>query len=548
MGWFSRDKETPPLAPLTPLATLASPMRQVLRVVDQLEQAVSRGLDSLKLGLREAMARAGILERVLTESAELMQQSRSLSESIEHKLISDTQDVRQRLAQGVSKSAQSLEKTRQATIGVIGTIELMAKQVNILAINAAIEAARSGVAGQGFAVIAAEIRHLATQSLQSAHQARDSLDFSRLQQEIEAQRDDSEHQLEALAQGISKALEDMRSVFHTIDVNLQQARSNNDVVAETMPVLSARLEVLEQRLHAAQDLGTAATQSMDEAQPEQQVWAIQACLAQQHLPDNEEQDLLASVLERGELRIAVEPSFVGLSFRLQRADPLRGLDVEYARAFAQSLGVRATFVEYNWDQCLGLPYHGRDFSEAPVDLVWSALPPLDIFKGLVFSTPYTEHPFVLARRKGDNRIQGLSSLQGRVLGCGYDPGAFEALETAGMRWETNRRATGGQVQLGSLIAYPDPSRIYDALADGAVDAFFVERPIFYWAATSPDSPWQGKLEIVPNGLIHDEVPYAVGMREGLASAAMLERLNAFLDAFRNTPQCRAIERKWQGVR
>jgi hypothetical protein len=64
------------------------------------------------------------------------------------------------------------EENMRQILNVADTINQIAMQINILAINAAIEAARAGDAGKGFAVVASEVRKLAERTTQAMNEIR----------------------------------------------------------------------------------------------------------------------------------------------------------------------------------------------------------------------------------------------------------------------------------------------------------------------------------------------------------------------------------------
>jgi ABC-type amino acid transport substrate-binding protein len=446
------------------------------------------------------------------------------------------------VGQGLERVVGLLSERATELQHVLAGITKIGNTVRMLALNATIEAARAGDAGRGFAVVSQEVRALAQDTLKSADQAATAVQLTELQGELGRLAELTREALANVSRSVEETNSRLHEAFSRTVAEVDTMGENNRVLREVLQGIRTASERARAKDEWVRMLLTRAVTAWSAGDPGA---AFAELLQTEAIQSDPAFDRLAEVKRRGTLRVAIEPDFKGLSFN-GPGGGFTGLDVEYAEAFGKWLGVAVEFVPQPWDLCAELLHAGRKRGEAESDLVWSALPPNARWLGVAYSEPYTYLRYVLARRVGDSRVGGIGDLDGKVLGCINDPAAFATLEAAGLRWAANMDKPGGKVKLANLIAYTDQSRIHDCLAERAVDAFAVDKPIYHWACTGADSPWAGKIECLPVDLAPDPWYYAVGVADDPSSHGLLKAINQFIAWFKTRPERAEIEKRWQG--
>ncbi len=184
--------------------------------VDKQHQQIERVVSAFNQMVSSAQEIASQTQTASQQSREVGQKSNQGQELVQNTLT----DINQ-LSSDINQSVQvihQLEKDSDTITQVLDVIKGIAEQTNLLALNAAIEAARAGEQGRGFAVVADEVRTLAQRTQNSASEI--------------------EQMISQLQTGVSSAVQAMQVSHQKAD----QTVSNSAAVSDTLNTISENIE------------------------------------------------------------------------------------------------------------------------------------------------------------------------------------------------------------------------------------------------------------------------------------------------------------------
>lgn len=232
-----RDERTRRIEELT--RDFDSSASSTLKSVSDAAENLRGSANSLTQTADRSSSMAGMASSASNQATENVQTVASAAEELSASITEISQQV-SRSTQVADKAVEDAEKSRvlvgrladnSAKIGeVVKLITDIAEQTNLLALNATIEAARAGEAGKGFAVVASEVKNLATQTAQATEE---------ISTQIQTIQDDTQHtvssirhiaerieEINRISAGVATAVEEQSAATQEIARNVSDAAAS----------------------------------------------------------------------------------------------------------------------------------------------------------------------------------------------------------------------------------------------------------------------------------------------------------------------------------
>jgi methyl-accepting chemotaxis protein len=243
------------------IGVLSSSAQQIVATTTQVASAASETATAVAettTTVEEVKQTAQLATQKAKYVSESAQRAAQVSESGKKSAADSIEGMKQIREQmeSIAESIVRLSEQGQAIGEIMLTVNDLAEQSNLLAVNASIEAAKAGEQGKGFAVVAQEVRNLAEQSKQATIQVRGILND--IQKATNAAVMVTEQASKAVEAGVKQSVQAGESVQKLGESVAEAAQAATQIAASSQQQMAG----MDQVAQAMESIKTASTQNV----------------------------------------------------------------------------------------------------------------------------------------------------------------------------------------------------------------------------------------------------------------------------------------------